>query len=142
MGLEKLSRMGDVSEGVRASGDLPDDPTELMRATDFGDLTDITRKMVDSGNESYIPVLLEFMRIDRNPEGRFAWASSINRLVEGPDADQTLPERTDWGWWIEWLGRNPQVVAPEGYAGWKGELFSLSEDINSGSERTLLQGSQ
>ena len=107
-----------------SASDLPDDPTELMRATDFGNLTDITRKMVDSGNQSYIPVLLEFMRIDRNPEGRFAWASSINRLVEGPDADQTPPERTNWGWWIEWLGRNPQVVAPEGYAGWKGELFS------------------
>ena len=114
------------------ASNLPDDPTDLMRATDFGDLTDITRKMVDSGNQSYIPVLLEFMRIDRNPEGRFAWASSINRLVEGPDAEQTPPERTDWGWWIEWLGRNPQVVAPEGYAAWKGELFaSLDPGLGS-----------
>lgn len=82
------------------ASDLPNDPTEFMRATYFGNLTDITRKMVDNGNQSYIPFLLEFMRIDRNPEGRFAWASSINRLVEGPDADQTPPEQTDWGWWI------------------------------------------
>lgn len=103
---------------------LPDDPTELMRATLDGNMTAIARKMADSGNQSYIPVLLEFMRIEWNSDARIALASSINKLAEGPDELQIPAERTDWGWWIEWLGRNRQVNPPKGYDGWKGELFS------------------
>ncbi len=103
---------------------LPDDPTELMRATAFGNLTDIAKKMVESGNQSFIPVLLEIMRIDPNPDSRFAWASTISKLADGEDLTQKNPERTDWGWWIEWLGQNSQIVPPKGYAAWKGELFS------------------
>lgn len=110
---------------VTPAFDLPDDPTELMRATIYGPINEITRKMVDSGNQSYIPVLLDLMRIEQHPDTRYALVLSINRLVEGPDAVPIPAEQTDWGWWVEWLGKNPQITPPEGYAGWKGELFSI-----------------
>ena len=116
MYLESSSAITDIG--------LPDDPTELMRATLDGNMTAIARKMADSGNQTYIPVLLEFMRIEWNSDARIALASSINKLVEGPDEVQIPAERTDWGWWIEWLGQNPQVQPPKGYDGWKGELYS------------------
>ena len=116
---------------------LPDDPTELMQATLDGNMTAIARKMADSGNQTYIPVLLEFMRIEWNSDARIALASSINKLVEGPDEVQIPAERTDWGWWIEWLGQNPQVQPPKGYDGWKGELYSA---LDPGLGSFLYQG--
>ena len=119
------------------AGGLPDDPTELMRAAIGGNIDVIARKMVDSGNQSYIPVLLDLMRIERSPVARVNLASSINRLVEGPDEVQLPSERTSWGWWIEWLGRNPQVNPPKGYDGWKGELFST---LDAGLGSFLYEG--
>ena len=104
---------------------LPDDPTELMRATIGGNVAVIARKMVASQNLSYIPVLLEFMRFQSGGEPRFSMASFINKLLEGPDALLIPPERVRWDWWIEWLGNNPQVQPPEGFAGWKGDLYSV-----------------
>ena len=44
-------------------GDLPDDPRDLMFATLHGPLTPIARKMAESGNQAYIPVLMEFLRL-------------------------------------------------------------------------------
>ena len=104
---------------------LPDDPTELMRATIGGNIAAIIQKMVASGNQSYIPVLLEFMRFQTGDEPTFLVASFLNKILEGPDTILIPPERTNWQWWIEWLGQNPQVQPPEGYAGWKGDLYSV-----------------
>ena len=42
--------------------DLPDDPTELMFAILEETLDRVARKMAYSGNQTYIPVLLEFLR--------------------------------------------------------------------------------
>jgi len=42
--------------------DLPDDPTELMFAMLDETLDRVARKMAYSGNQTYIPVLLEFLR--------------------------------------------------------------------------------
>ena len=125
------------SSGAVPAIDLPDDPTELMRATIDGDMDAIVRKMVNSGNQSYIPVLLEFMRIEWYPDARIAMAASINVLAEGPEKVEFPPERTNWGWWIEWLGQNPQVKAPKGYDGWKGELFST---LDAGLGSFLYEG--
>jgi hypothetical protein len=47
--------------------DLPDDPTELMMATFDHVLDRVTRKMAYSLNQSYIPVLLEFLRFQTQP---------------------------------------------------------------------------
>ena len=125
------------SSSAISAGGLPDDPTQLMRAAIDGNIAVIAQKMVASGNQSYIPVLLDLMRIERNPDARVDLASSINRLVEGPDEVQLPSERTSWGWWIEWLGRNPQVNPPKGYDGWKGELFST---LDAGLGSFLYEG--
>lgn len=102
----------------------PDDPTGLMRATLRGDLDFITEKMVSSGNKSFIPVLMELMRLLPVYDPRLCVVCSINKLLEGPDNDLVPPERLDWGWWIEWLGNHPEIQPPDGFAGWKGELYS------------------
>ena len=81
--------------------------------------------MVASGNRSFIPVLMEFMRFVPVGDPRFCIVCSINKLVEGPDNDLVTAERQDWGWWMEWLGDHPEVQPPDGFAGWKGELYSL-----------------
>ena len=104
--------------------ELSDDPTELMLATLGGDLPDIAAKMVASGDKSFIPVLMEFMRFVPGNDPRICIACSINKLVEGPDNDLVTAERRDWGWWMEWLGDHPEVQPPDGFAGWKGELLS------------------
>ena len=106
------------------SPSLPDDPTDLMLATLGGDLAAIARKMAFSGNQSYIPVLLEFFRFQTRDEARVTIASYVNQLAEGSDAIAIPPERVSWAWWTEWLGRHPEVKPPEGFAGWKGSLYS------------------
>ena len=112
---------------------LPDDPTELMRATLHGDVASIAKKMVASGDRSFIPVLLEFMRFPafleiRFPtegDARFCVVCSINKLVEGPDNVLVTAKRWNWAWWIEWLGDQPEIQPPDGFAAWKGELYSV-----------------
>ena len=81
--------------------------------------------MVASQNRSYIPVLLEFMRFQSGDEPRFSIASFMNKLLEGPEAIIVPPERTNWDWWVEWLGQNPQIQPPDGFAAWKGGLYSI-----------------
>ena len=117
--------------------DLPDDPTLLMRATLEGNIAAIARKMVARENLSYIPVPLEFMRFQAGGEPTFVMASFLNKLVEGPDTLIIPRERTNWDWWIEWLGQDPQIQPPEGYAAWKGELYSV---IDPGLGSFLYEG--
>ena len=112
------------SSPVAADPALPDDPTELMRATIGGNVAAIARKMVASRNKTFIPVLMEFLRFQTGGEPIFVMASFLNKLLDGPDAIIIPEERVSWDWWMEWLGNNPQVQPPEGYAGWKGDLYS------------------
>ena len=112
------------SASAEDSPESSDNPTGLMRATLRGDLVGITEKMVSSGNKSFIPVLMEIMRFVPAYDPTFCVVCSINKLLEGPDNDLVPPERLDWGWWIEWLGNHPEVQPPDGFAGWKGELYS------------------
>ena len=114
-----------ASASVENSPELPDDPTELMRAILSGQLPDITEKMAASGNKSFIPVLMEVMRFVPPEAPNFCVVCSINKLLEGPDNDFVPLERRDWAWWMEWLGNHPEVQAPDGFAGWKGELYSV-----------------
>ena len=96
-----------------------------MRATIGGNVAAIARKMVASQNQSYIPVLMEYLRFQTGEEATYPVAAFINKILEGPDTIIIPRERTNWAWWIEWLGQNPQVQPPEGYAGWKGDLYSF-----------------
>ena len=56
--------------------DLPDNPTELMFAILDETLNRVARKMAYSGNQTYIPVLLEFLRFQVKSASR-----SIRKLL-------------------------------------------------------------
>ncbi len=107
---------------------LPDNPTALMYATLDQSLADVGRKMAYSHNTSYIPVLLEFMRFQQNEEALLTLASFMVRIRDRiPEGEFTIvPDgQGGWGWWLEWLTLHPEVTPPEGYDGWKGQLFSF-----------------
>ena len=118
----------DPMSGELDLSDLPDDPTELMLAIFDQPLGRVARKMAYSGNQSYLPVLLEMLRFQTNSEGIINIASFISRLKDNVPPEEVMmfpPEQRDWNWWVEWLGNNPQIQPPEGFAGWKGQLYSL-----------------
>ena len=107
---------------------LPDDPTELMYAALDQSLADVGRKMAYSHNDAFIPVLLEFMRFQQNEEALLTLASFMVRIREKiPEEEFTIvPDgEGSWDWWQKWLAEHPEVTPPEGYDGWKGQLFSF-----------------
>ena len=86
-------------------------------------------RMGDSGNPAYIPVLVELLRFPWRQVGRevdSAIYSALDRIaaqnpaIEEIDAD---PLQDEWFLWVLWLGEHPEVMAPPGFAGWKGQLF-------------------
>ena len=108
--------------------DLPDDPTELMFAMLDETLDRVARKMAYSGNQTYIPVLLESLRFQSQPEAIINMTSFLSRLKDNVPPTELMiydPEQNQWKWWIEWLGNHPDVQPPAGYTGWKSQLFSV-----------------
>ena len=108
--------------------DLPDDPELLMKATLNRPLDRVARKMAHSRNKTFIPVLMEFMRFQSFNQGAIAVASFMSRIKDNIPPDEVAifpPEERRWSWWVEWLGQHPEVTPPEGYAGWKGQLYSI-----------------
>ena len=117
-----------VKSGMSDLSDLPDDPTELMMATFDHILERVSRKMAYSLDQSYIPVLLEFLRFQTMPEPIITMSSFLSRLKDGVPSETLMifdQDQNQWSWWIEWLGNNPHVSPPAGFAGWKGQLYSL-----------------
>ncbi len=109
-------------------GHLPDDPTELMSSTFDVALLDVGRKMAYSHNEAFIPVIMEFMRFQTDQESLLTLSSFLVRIRDKiPEGEfAVVPQGQEkWSWWVEWLSDNPQVNAPEGYDGWKGQLFGF-----------------
>ena len=107
---------------------LPDDPRALMMATLDRPLARVAQKMAASGNTAFIPVLVDFLRFQTNNEGISSLASFLVRIKDGvPEGEPVLfgPEQSEWSWWMEWLGNHPEVQPPDGYAEWKGLLFSV-----------------
>lgn len=112
-------------------GHLPDDPTDLMFAAFDFPLLQVGQKMAYSHNDAFIPVLMEFMRFQQNAEAQLTLASYMVRIRDRiPEGDFAIvPQGEDnWGWWVEWLSSNPDVVAPEGFDGWKGRLFGIIDE--------------
>ena len=71
-----------------------------------------------SGNEAYIPVLVDLLHFPLRLDVWKALYSSLSQLT-GEE------ENSDRGWWAEWLGVRPEIRGPDGYAAWKGRLFAL-----------------
>ena len=108
--------------------DLPDDPTELMFAMLDETLGRVAQKMAYSGNQTYIPVLLEFLRFQVQQEAIIDMTSHLSRLKDNVPPEELMifsPEQSEWNWWIEWLGNNPQVQPPGGSVSWKGQLYTI-----------------
>ena len=107
---------------------LPDDPTALMYAALDQSVAQVGRKMAYSHNDAFIPVLLEFMRFQQNEEALLTLASFMVRIRDKiPEEEFTIvPDgQGSWDWWQKWLAQHPEVTPPEGYDGWKGQLFSF-----------------
>ncbi len=93
-----------------------------------GDPWGLTR-LGDSGDPTYIPVLVELMRfpwwqIDRDVE--IALYEALDTIADrNPDIADLEPgtEFDEWARWVVWLGKHPEVWPPPGFAGWKGRLF-------------------
>ena len=102
----------------------PDEATQLMRATIGGDLSAIVDAMVATGNQAFIPVLMELMRFRFEYIPGLCLPCAIDELSGGTDGEDIPPELRHWAWWMEWLGNHPEVQPPSGFAGWKGELYS------------------
>ena len=93
----------------------------------FGEnLREVVRKMGQSGEAFYVPVLIELFHFPLFQETQLIVASSIVELI-GEEDGTVSPDRIDWAWWIEWLGNHPKVHPPEGFAAWKSELYSLHD---------------
>ena len=110
---------------------LPDDPTELMYATFDHSLALVGRKMAYSHNPAFIPVILEFLRFQPDEESQLTLASFMVRIRdEIPEDDFSIVpfEQDNWGWWVEWLAEHPEVKAPDGFDGWKGQLFNIIDE--------------
>lgn len=100
--------------------DLPDDPTELIMATLDEALDRVARKMAYSLDQTYIPVLLEFLRFQSQPEAIITMTSFLSRLKDNVPTETLMifdEKQNQWSWWIEWLGNNSQVSPPPGFAG-------------------------
>ena len=109
-------------------GHLPDDPTELMDSIFYDSLLDVGRKMAYTHNDAFIPVIMEFMRFQTSDEALLTLSSFLVRIRDRiPEGEFSVvpPGQQSWGWWVEWLADNPQVQAPKGYDGWKGQLFGF-----------------
>ena len=96
-------------------------------------------RLGDSGDPSYIPVLVELMRfpwwhIDRDVEESIF--QSLDRIVHqnpGIDDVDTGSDVDEWARWVVWLGRHPEVWPPPGFAGWKGRMYSEMVDPDMGA---------
>ena len=72
---------------------LPDNPTELILASMVQPLARVARKMAYSGNQTYIPVLLEFLRFQTDDEGIINMTSFLSRLKDNVPPEEVMCKR-------------------------------------------------
>ncbi len=88
------------------------------------ELRQVALRMSRSGNTAYIPLIIDFMRIQFSQGGRTEYGSYLTSLA-GEEYDDISKEPRDWGLWAEWLGDHSEVQPPKSYDAWKGEFLSL-----------------
>ena len=101
-------------------GDDPDMPRfgPVLLGLDY-----VAGKMAESGDLAYVPILVDFLRLQIYYEGRATYSSFLDRLV-GDEAKPDSTERDEWMRWSDWLDNHPEVEPPQGYAGWKGRFLA------------------
>lgn len=96
----------------------------LVKQSWASELRQVALRMSRSGNTVYIPLIIDFMRIQFSQGGRTEYGSYLTSLaVEEYDDIPKVPG--DWGLWVEWLGKHPDVQPPKNYDAWKGKFFGL-----------------
>ena len=102
----------------------PDDPRSLFEPPWSSELRQVALQMSRSGNKAYIPLIIDFMRIQFSREDRAVYGPYLNGLAGGEYED--IPnQQGDWGLWVEWLSKHPEVQPPKSYDAWKGEFLSF-----------------
>lgn len=124
------------TQHVASIGEQEQDPLlrVVVSQTTRGDVSAL-QEMVQSGDPSYIPILVEFMRfafrldVDVGDVIR----NGLELLLEKYSGPQSVGEDRHWAWWIEWIGQHPDVNAPPGYAKFKSELYArlFNEEVGS-----------
>jgi hypothetical protein len=64
-----------------------------------------------------IPALIELLRFELPLPGEL-----VVGVLEGLSGERL---GKDWGRWVEWLQKRPDITPPPEFAAWKGRLFSL-----------------
>ncbi len=116
---------------------LPEGPQELIAAffalARTGDSSAV-QKMRDSGDPSYIPVLVDFLRFSHllDQESRITVLLAMAAL-SGWEPGGLADPQLSWDWWANWVGKHSDVQGPDGYASFKGGLFSQIVDPEMGA---------
>ena len=85
--------------------------------------------MADTGDPSYIPVLVDYLRFSAllGEDNRNTIIRALFDLsVAAPDELEGSAQF--WDWWVRWVGKHTEIKGPEGYHGFKGRLFSRMVD--------------
>ena len=77
------------------------------------ELLQVALQMSRSGNTAYIPLIIGFLRLQFSQQGRAEQGSYLTSLA-GEQYEDIPGEDGDWGLWIEWLGKHPEVRPPPG----------------------------
>jgi hypothetical protein len=72
-------------------------------------------KIKESGDTRFVAGLIDSLRYQRDLH--FEIGETLNSLTS-----QNL--EPDWHTWVEWAGKHPEIEGFDGYAGWKGNLYS------------------
>lgn len=91
---------------------------EALQSIFAGDAT-AAEEMARRGDQSFVPVLIEFLRFpwDIDPTVEQTISISLTRLT-----GETFGG--EWDLWLEWLGKHTEIRPPTGFATWKGRLLS------------------
>ncbi len=107
---------------------------EGLAGFDQGADPSAVRRMGETGDQSYISVLIDILRfpwlLDNETE-RVIY-TSLAKLTGKTYADLE-PAQMDWSWWVEWLADHSEIEPPQGYARWKGKLLTRLVDPRVGS---------
>ena len=95
----------------------------LLDAVFEEDMAEVARMMADTGDVSFIPVLVELLRLPLYRDVSRAVSASLVRLIGLPQ-EAVVGGEGEGQSWAEWLGLHPEMRPPAGFAAWKGRLFS------------------